>query len=118
MRRRQGIVKLILGGLCVTGLAGCQSGLTPRRTTPAEPSLSMTGEPKSGLVVETPPARTVGVVERHPLLSKPREMYEKSGNNTVVKVGAATLVGVPMGIYGELKQIVVGRPPAEEPRGF
>jgi hypothetical protein len=116
--RRQGMIRLILGGLCVTGLAGCQTGLTPRRTTPAEPGLSMTGEPKSGLVAETPQPRVVGVVERHPLLSKPRELYEKSGNNTVVKVGAATIVGVPLGIYGELKQIVVGSPPTEVPRGF
>jgi hypothetical protein len=50
-------------------------------------------------------------VERHPLLYKPRDYYENSGENKVVKTAAAVVVGVPVGIVTELKQIVVGSPP-------
>jgi hypothetical protein len=50
-------------------------------------------------------------VDRHPLFYKPRDYYESSGSNGVVKTVSAVVVGVPVGIYGELKQIVVGTPP-------
>ena len=49
-------------------------------------------------------------VDRHPLLSKPRDYYESSGDNKFVKSMAAGVIGVPAGIVGELKQIVVGKP--------
>jgi hypothetical protein len=62
----------------------------------------------------TSPAKTVGFVDRHPLFSKPRDYWESSGDNKVVKAAAATLVGVPVGLYGEVKQIIVGTQP--EPR--
>ena len=88
--------------------AGCQSGPRSRSLASAEPSLS---SPDSGTTVAaTPPARTVTWVDRHPLFYKPRDYYESSGNNTVVKAAAATVVGIPVGIFGELKQIVVGAP--------
>jgi hypothetical protein len=45
------------------------------------------------------------------VLSKPREYWESSGNNTIVKAAAATFVGVPVGLFGEVRQIVVGSPP-------
>jgi hypothetical protein len=51
------------------------------------------------------------VVDRHPLFAKPREYYEGAGNNRLVKVTAATVVGIPAGLVGELRQIVAGRPP-------
>jgi hypothetical protein len=57
------------------------------------------------------PAKTVSVVDRHPLFSKPRDYWETSGDNKVVKAAAATFVGVPVGIFGEVKQIIVGAPP-------
>jgi hypothetical protein len=50
-------------------------------------------------------------VERHPLLYKPRDYYESAGSNTAVKTAAAVVVGVPVGIVTEIKQIVVGAPP-------
>jgi hypothetical protein len=53
----------------------------------------------------------VTYVDRHPLLSKPREYWDSSGDNKIVKAGAATFIGVPVGLYGEIKQIVVGTPP-------
>jgi hypothetical protein len=57
------------------------------------------------------PARNVTWVDRHPLFSKPRDIYEKTNNNSpVVKTAAATVIGIPSGILGELRQIVVGAP--------
>ena len=38
----------------------------------------------------------------------PRDYYESSGNNKVVKSAAAAVIGVPAGLYGEIRQIVVG----------
>jgi hypothetical protein len=56
------------------------------------------------------PAQTITWVDRHPLFSKPRDYWETSGENKVVKAAAATFVGVPVGLYGEVKQIIIGAP--------
>jgi hypothetical protein len=88
--------------------AGCQ-GTGSRRPAP-EPSLSGAID-SNGAVAEAPTPKSVGYVDRHPLLSKPRDYWENSGDNKIVKAGAATFVGVPVGLYGEIKQIVVGTPP-------
>ncbi len=89
-------------------ITGCQ-GTNTRRSAP-EPGLSGTTEP-GGSVAEAPAPKTVSYVDRHPLLLKPRDYWESSGDNKIVKTAAATFVGVPVGIYSELKQIVVGAPP-------
>ncbi len=47
-----------------------------------------------------------------PLLRKPQQYYDNTKSNKVVKTAAAAVVGVPAGIVGELKQIVVGAPTA------
>ena len=114
MRRRQRMVFGFLCGLALLGAVGCQSGMPPKRTIASrEPSLAASGEPQPSYVAEKPVANSsMAFVDRHPLLYKPKEMYDKSGNNTIVKVAGATLVGIPVGIYGELKQIVIGRPAA------
>ncbi|MDR3636434.1 MAG: hypothetical protein P4L84_21705 [Isosphaeraceae bacterium] len=88
--------------------AGCHSGPPSRSLASAEPGLSTSDSGTA--VAATPPARTVTWVDRHPLFYKPRDYYESSGNNTIVKTAAATVVGIPVGIFGELKQIVVGAP--------
>jgi hypothetical protein len=90
--------------------AGCQSA-APRKVASAEPGLSGPMEPGAG-VVEAPahPATTLTWVDRHPLFSKPRDYYDSSGTNKVVKTAAAAVIGIPAGIFGELKQIVVGAP--------
>ncbi len=104
---------MIVVGSC----AGCQGVGRPRPVVTPEPSLSGTVEGDTtvadGVRTVTPP-KTVTVVDRHPLFSKPRDYWESSGDNKVVKAAAATFVGVPVGIYGEFKQIIVGTPP--EPR--
>ena len=56
-------------------------------------------------------------VDRHPLFYKPREYYESTSSNKAAKTAAAAVMGVPAGIYGELKQIVVGAP-ASSPSGY
>jgi hypothetical protein len=49
-------------------------------------------------------------VDRHPLFWKPKHYYDSTQSNKVVKVGVATVVGVPAGVFGEVKQIVTGVP--------
>jgi hypothetical protein len=94
---------------------GCS---TPSKRTLAstEPGLS-TSPGDSGVVVADrgKPVAGDSFVDRHPLFYKPREYYESTGNNKVTKTAASAVLGVPAGIYGELKQIVVGTPPAPAP---
>ncbi len=108
---------LAMAAVTLLTLTGCQSGPSNRTLASAEPTL--TPSVVSGTVVSEKPAvvasegstvRTVTFVDRHPLFSRPREYYESSGNNKVVKTAAAVVVGVPAGIFGELKQIVNGAP--------
>ncbi len=91
--------------------AGCQ-GISPgRRVARAEPPLVDAPGAEAGTgVIEATPARPVTVVDRHPLLSKPRQYYESSGKNKLVKATAATVIGIPAGIFGEIRQIVRGQP--------
>jgi hypothetical protein len=100
--------------VAAVAITGCQSG-APRRVA-TEPSLSGPLDPGTTVVEAKPvhPSQSVTWVDRHPLFYKPRDYYESSGNNVVVKTAAATVIGVPAGIFGELKQIVVGTP--TEPR--
>jgi hypothetical protein len=101
---------VVILGIC----AGCQSAGHPRTVVSPEPTLSGTVDGDTKVVDSTQPAapvRTTGVVDRHPLFSKPRDYWESSGDNKVVKAAAATFVGVPAGIYGEVKQMIVGAPP-------
>ena len=87
--------------------AGCQ-GMGSRRVASAEPGLSGGIEP--GTSVAAAPSTSVTWVDRHPLFSKPRDMYASTNSNKVVKTAAAAVVGVPVGFFGEIKQIVVGKP--------
>jgi hypothetical protein len=94
--------------LCLlAGLSGCSMTRPHRSLASAEPAY-VAGDP--AIAADVPVARPVTVVDRHPLFYKPREYYETSGNNRFVKVGAATLIGIPAGIIGEMRQIVVGQP--------
>jgi hypothetical protein len=102
--------------VCAYSLSsGCKSSPSSSRTivTP-EPGVASTAG-SDGVIAEgapaTSPPKTVSVVDRHPLFSKPRDYWESSGDNKVVKAAAATFVGVPVGLYGEVKQIIVGTPP-------
>jgi hypothetical protein len=100
--------KLIGVMILAATLEGCQ-GTGSRRPAP-EPPLAAATDP-NGTVAEATPPKTISYVDRHPLLSAPRDYWESSGDNKVVKTAAATFVGVPVGFYKEIKQIVVGTPP-------
>jgi hypothetical protein len=89
---------------------GCQGAGSTRVSSAPEPSLSGAIDNNTA-VAEASPPKTVSYVDRHPLLSKPRDYWDSSGNNKIVKAGAATFIGVPVGIYGEIRQIVIGTPP-------
>jgi hypothetical protein len=99
--------------LTLTAAPGCQ-GSAQRRIASAEPGLVGPIEPGAkaaeapGAVVASP---TGSWADRHPLFTRPREYYETTPSNKVVKAAAATVIGIPAGLFGELKQIVVGTPP-------
>lgn len=93
--------------LAVSGLTGCATTRPHHSIVSAEPAY-VAGDP--AIVTEVPAAQPVTIVDRHPLFYKPREYYEISGENKVVKTAAATFIGIPAGILGEMRQIVVGQP--------
>jgi hypothetical protein len=108
MRRVQWTVAALLMALAASG---CNGGPSKRTVVSTEPAL-VPGDPDVAIVDRAKPVpSTVTVVERHPLLSKPKQYYDDTNSNKVAKTAAATFIGVPAGIYGELKQIVVGVPP-------
>lgn len=114
IRRRRARAAMLTAAAGLTlMLGGCHGG--NRRIARQEPALdpSLGG----GTVVADAanpggsPTGSPAWVDRHPLFSRPRDVYANTpAQNKLVKGAAATVVGVPMGMYGELKQIVVGRP--------
>ena len=106
----RGSRSLTLALFAAVAAAGCQTGPSKSTLASAEPALSTPVEGGTS-VVQAPAPRSVTFIERHPLFYKPRDYYESSGTNGVVKTAAAVVVGVPAGIVGEIKQIVVGTPP-------
>jgi hypothetical protein len=106
----RGLRSQALGLIAAMSIAGCQGGPSKQRSVAvAEPGLSGPVEPGT-VVADGQTARAVTFVDRHPLFYKPRDYYESSGSNKIVKSAAAVFVGVPVGFFGELKQIVVGAP--------
>ena len=87
----------VFAGLVV--LAGCHCGSTYQ-----ESSYGCAPDATGAL----PPAEK-SFVDRHPLLSAPRNYYRDSSDNPVVKVLAGTVVGVPVGVAQELWQIGYGQ---------
>jgi hypothetical protein len=110
MKRNHWVVVSLLAASALMA-SGCASSPSRRAAlTASEPSLNPHTEP-GATIVQAPPAHTITWVDRHPLFSKPRQYYDSAGDNKAAKVAAATVVGVPAGIVGELKQIVAGHPP-------
>ena len=95
--------------------AGCQSPGSKQTAVSTEPGLIGAAEPEGsvaeGSTVRTTPVKTVGFADRHPLFTKPRQYWDTSGDNKIVKAAAATFIGVPVGFVGEVRQIIVGAPP-------
>jgi|GEM_PF-793931 len=111
----------VLLGLVV--LSGCRSSAAPYYSSssyaPAPPEVQMGAEDPSlagadmaALPPEVdamPPAAEKGFVDRHPILSAPRNYYRDSGTNPVVKVLAGTFVGIPVGVVREVWQVGYGQ---------
>src|SRR3954469_22269646 len=110
MCRHRSLAVVAISAL-VIGFAGCRGSGSRRSASPPEPGLSGALDSGAPIVTEPAPAKTATYVDRHPLFSKPRDYWESAGDNKIKKAAAATFVGVPVGIYGEMKQIVVGVPP-------
>jgi hypothetical protein len=108
----RGLQWTVVALVATLAASGC-SAPSKRTLASTEPGLS-TVPGDSGVVVADrgkPVPAGDTFVDRHPLFYKPRQYYESTGNNKVTKTAAAAVLGVPAGIYGELKQIVVGTPP-------
>ncbi len=100
--------------LSVLTASGC-NGPSKRTLASSEPSLSAasTGESNVSIIDRAKPAPgSTAFADRHPLFSKPRQYYENTNRGKVSKTAAATLIGVPAGLFGEFKQMVAGTPHA------
>ncbi len=100
-------------------VAGCSGGPSKRTLASSEPGLStVPGDTDVAIVDRAKPVpSSTTFVDRHPLFYKPRDYYESTSSNKAAKTAAAVVLGLPTGLYGELKQIVVGAP-ATSPSGF
>jgi hypothetical protein len=100
--------------LASMALTGCQNSPMRRHSPSVEPALAPAATADAGgtTISAAPPAPAKGAtfVDRHPLFYKPRDYYESSGDNKIVKATAATVIGIPAGFLGEMRQIVVGAP--------
>ena len=94
-------------------ISGCQTAGTKRPATVISPAPAVSDAGDRRAVAEktisTAPVRRCSFADRHPLFYKPRQYWETSGDNKIVKAAAATFIGVPAGFVGEVKQIFVGR---------
>jgi hypothetical protein len=111
MRVSRWIVLLLLAASASTG---CKGGHHKRRYAYPEPAPCASPVEGGTPVVEGPMLRPLSFIDRHPLFSKPREYYEDTDNNPIVKTAAAVVIGVPAGIVGEVKQIVAGPKPTSK----
>ncbi|MFO0907571.1 MAG: hypothetical protein U0794_04285 [Isosphaeraceae bacterium] len=109
--------RLIVAAVLVAAGSGCHGA--GRRTAAVEPGMTAAaptlGAPTDGdgsVIATAPPSNPANEnwVSRHPLFSRPKHYYDSTQSNKIVKAGVATVVGVPAGIYGEMKQIVTGEP--------
>ena len=99
-----------VASLLVILMAGC-AHTRPKKTVVNEPPLLSQSEAAiPPVAIETPTARPASVADRHPLLRRPREMYDETGGSKLVKSAAATVIGVPSGIGAEIRQLVSGQP--------
>jgi hypothetical protein len=104
---------IIVLALVVGAGPGCQTAGTRRTATVVspEPAPGDGGGLVAEKTIDAAPVKTVTFADRHPLFTKPRQYWETSGDNKIVKAAAATFIGVPAGFVGEVKQIFVGAPP-------
>ncbi len=98
----------VVGVLVMIAVVGCAQSRN-RKTVSSEPPL-LSGVDGETVIMEAPKVRTVTAADRHPMLRRPRQYYDKTNGNKFSKTVAATVIGVPSGIGAEMKQIVSGQP--------
>ena len=107
---------VFVGLVVLAAVPGCKgvsqkrsASLEPGMTT-ASPTLGTPVEPGGTVVAAAPSPAGDSWTTRHPLFSRPKHYYDSTQGNKALKVGAATVVGIPAGIFGEMKQIITGTP--------
>ena len=113
--RTPGFVRPLVAGLLVAATIGCASSKPKRSVVVSEPPLLSEGpSPLDGgtEIAQAPVARTNSFVDRHPLLSRPREYYDTTNGNKLTRTAAAAVIGVPSGIGAEVKQAFTRKPAA------
>lgn len=102
-------IKKLAACVALLAMTGCHCGSTYPDSTYGssyqDADYGLAADPQYGAM----PAQEKSFVDRHPLLSAPRNYYRDSGDNVVVKVLAGTFVGVPVGIAHEAWQIGYGQ---------
>jgi hypothetical protein len=112
----RGLEPIAAALLLAVAMSGCSGGPSKRTLASTEPALISPGDPDAVVVDRAKPVpSTASAADRHPLLAKPKQYYDDTNSNKLAKTAAATFIGVPAGIYGELKQIVVGVPASQSP---
>ena len=102
--RRAACIAIAAASLAIH--SGCHHGFQ-RRAALQDSEIASADGFDSGQIVTGP---RVSFVDRHPLLSKPVEWYERGGPNPILGTLAGAVVGVPAGVLGEVRQIIVGCP--------
>lgn len=96
--------------LLATLTTGCQKKEFIRNQSVVMDPQLMAMDPTWGDPMLGEPRRAT-FVDRHPLLRKPVEHYAMAGPKKVHRLAAATFIGIPAGVLGEARQIIVGCPP-------
>jgi hypothetical protein len=104
---------LVLGLL--TGVVGCKSQYSVQRpVATTEPPLIVSGSDEPSVAASSPSVSVsppVTVVKRRPIVEQPQYYYESTNGNKLAKTAAATFIGVPAGVVGEVRQLFMGPPP-------
>lgn len=108
-RSTRWLLALVLLSGALTGCASHKAKKAGPTFAGAEPPLDVTVDPDgTNRLASSSSDKNFGA--RHPLFYKPHDYYTKTNSNVLVKAGAATFVGVPAGVIGEVRQIVTGNP--------
>lgn len=110
----RGFLGAALALTVMVGASGCRNQFSVQRplATTEPPLIVGSGETVVGGGPPVVASTNSSVVDRHPLLNKPGQYYNSTNGNKLVKTASATFIGVPAGIVGEVRQIVVGQPSA------
>ncbi len=104
------LVSLVILTGVLAGCAGHKAHKAPAVAS-GEPPLDVTVDPDgASRMAAAGGGSDKNFGARHPLFYKPHDYYTKTNSNALVKAGAATFVGVPAGVVGEVKQLVTGKP--------